>query len=75
MKPISRLFVLAALSMAIVIPSVAVPLQDPTVYGTKTGKKYHRETCSSLRKSKIAMKLTEAKFKGLTACKKCKPAE
>ena len=31
-----------------------------TVYVTRTGKKYHRETCMHLRKSKIPMKLDDA---------------
>jgi hypothetical protein len=45
----------------------------PFVYITKTGKKYHREYCSSLRKSKIEIKLSEAKRRGYTPCSKCKP--
>lgn len=44
-----------------------------TVYITKTGKKYHREGCSSLSKSKISISLSDAKAKGYTACKNCKP--
>ncbi len=42
-----------------------------TVYITKTGKKYHKEYCSSLRKSKIAIDLNKAKQKGYTPCKLC----
>lgn len=41
------------------------------VYGTKTGKKYHRSWCRSLAKSKIRMTLTQAKAKKLTPCKIC----
>ncbi len=44
-----------------------------TVYGTKTGEKYHRESCSSLRRSKIPMTLDEATAKGLEPCKNCDP--
>lgn len=53
---------------------MAVPvMQDPTVYKTRTGDKYHRDGCRYLRKSKIAIKLSEAKRDGLIACKVCKP--
>jgi hypothetical protein len=62
------------LAPALLLVAIASAAQsDPTVYGTKTGEKYHLEKCSSLRKSKIAMKLSEAKAKGLGACKRCKP--
>ena len=46
---------------------------DPYVYITKTGKKYHREDCSYLRKSKIKTKLSEAKRRGYKACSRCNP--
>lgn len=42
-----------------------------TVYVTKTGKKYHNDGCSSLKKSKIAMSLSEAEAEGCTPCKNC----
>jgi len=44
-----------------------------TVYITKTGKKYHRLGCRYLRKSCIPISLTEAKRRGYTPCKVCKP--
>ena len=47
--------------------------EDPIVYITKTGKKYHKGSCSSLRYSKIKIRLSEAKRKGYKACLKCKP--
>ena len=50
--------------------------EDPaklTVYVTKTGQKYHREGCSSLRRSKIAVSFKEAVERGLGACKICTP--
>lgn len=40
-----------------------------TVYVTKTGKKYHNDGCSSLKKSKIAISLSEAEAEGYTPCK------
>ena len=49
-----------------------VALSDnSTVYVTKTGKKYHRDGCSSLSKSKIAITYAEAVAKGYTPCKSC----
>jgi endonuclease YncB( thermonuclease family) len=43
-----------------------------TVYVTRTGAKYHRGTCSYLRKSRIAMKLDEAKRR-YSPCSRCRP--
>jgi hypothetical protein len=44
-----------------------------TVYVTKSGKKFHREDCSSLSKSKIPMLFEDACAKNYTPCEKCKP--
>ncbi len=44
-----------------------------TVYITKTGECYHRGTCSSLRKSKIAISKSNAIASGYRACKNCNP--
>lgn len=49
--------------------------QDITVYGTRTGKKYHLDGCRSLGKSKIPMTLSDAKAKGLTPCSICNPPQ
>lgn len=46
---------------------------DTTVYITNTGEKYHLSGCSSLRKSKIPISLSEAKAQGYEPCKKCHP--
>ena len=46
--------------------------QAQTVYVTKTGGKYHRDSCRYVRKTKIAIDLSKA-HKGYTACKVCKP--
>jgi len=44
-----------------------------TVYITKTGKKYHQGSCSSLAKSKIPISLKEACDKGYEPCSRCNP--
>lgn len=44
-----------------------------TVYITNTGKSYHRGSCSSLRKSKIAISKSKAISQGYKACKRCHP--
>ena len=41
------------------------------VYVTKTGEKYHKPSCSYLRKSKIQMNLSDAKAQGYTPCSRC----
>lgn len=46
---------------------------DTIVYITKTGTKYHNESCSYLSSSKIAITLEEAKSKGYTPCSRCNP--
>ena len=58
-----------------VAPAPQENKDDPIVYITKSGKKYHRGDCGYLRKSKIPIKLSEAKKKGYGACKGCKPPE
>jgi hypothetical protein len=42
-----------------------------TVFITRTGKRYHRDGCSSLSKSRIPVTLTEAAERGLTPCSRC----
>lgn len=44
-----------------------------TVYITKTGSKYHRAGCQYLRQSCIPITLAQAKARGYTPCKVCKP--
>ncbi len=44
-----------------------------TVYITRTGSKYHRASCSYLRKSKTAITREEAIVRGYEPCKRCKP--
>ena len=45
---------------------------ESTVYITRTGKKYHRGSCSYLRYSKIPLSLVEAK-RGYSPCSVCDP--
>lgn len=49
-------------------------LEDVTVYVTRTGKKYHLGSCSSLRRSKIAISLSDAKQR-YGACSRCSPPQ
>jgi competence protein ComEC len=50
-------------------------MDDPFVYITKTGKKYHNRNCSYLKLSKNIekIKLREAKVRGFKPCSRCKP--
>lgn len=52
--------------------SASVITDSYTVYVTKTGSKYHRAGCSYLRKSSMAMDLSEAR-KYYTPCSRCNP--
>ena len=49
--------------------------QQTIVYVTRTGEKYHRENCPTLKKSTgiVSMTRTEAESRGLGACKDCRP--
>ena len=44
-----------------------------TVYITKTGSKYHRAGCVSLRRSSIEIDRDQAIARGYDACKICRP--
>jgi hypothetical protein len=46
---------------------------ERTVYITRTGEKYHRGTCHHLRRSKFAIKLSDAIAQGYEPCKVCRP--
>lgn len=46
--------------------------QQPTVYITETGTKYHQSWCSYL-KSSIPVYLSTAKESGYTPCSRCNP--
>ena len=47
---------------------------SPIVYRTKTGEKYHRESCIHL-KSKIETTVDEALSMGLEPCSVCQPPQ
>lgn len=47
--------------------------KEVTVYTTRTGDKYHRSGCSSLRKSRNPTTLSEAQSMGYDPCGRCKP--
>ncbi|MDN6196216.1 MAG: MBL fold metallo-hydrolase [Atopostipes suicloacalis] len=49
--------------------------QEIEVYRTDTGSKYHRGDCYTLKDTKVAIPLNEAKEEGLIACSICEPAE
>lgn len=81
MKSIVSLFLLFC-SLLMVSPSQEVFAQnqaqkeqkkETTVYITKTGAKYHRGSCSYLRKSKIAISKKDAIANGYDACSRCTP--
>jgi len=60
-------------STAVIAP--ATNDRSETVYITDTGKKYHTASCRTLKKSKHAISLKDAKAKGYTACGICHPPE
>ncbi len=55
-------------------PAIEEP-KEVIVYVTKTGEKYHRDGCQYLRKSQIAISLSNAKLQGYTPCSKCGPPQ
>lgn len=54
-------------------PAPQAQKQDTTVYITRTGKKYHRDGCRYLSKSKIPISLSDAKSAGYDPCSVCDP--
>ena len=56
-------------------PAEPDPPEDVTVYITRTGKKYHRDGCSSLRRSKIPISLAAAMQRNYGPCSRCSPPE
>ena len=66
----SRRLILAA--VLFVVGVSAALAQAEKVYVTRTGQKYHRDSCSSLRSSKIEMPLAGAATR-YEACRICRP--
>ncbi len=54
---------------------VAYENKSDIVYITRTGKKYHKEGCGSLRRSKIPIFLYEACKRRYAPCSRCDPSE
>lgn len=50
-------------------------VESQTVYVTKTGEKYHTDSCRYLKYSKIEIELDDAKNLGYEACLVCKPGD
>ena len=63
------------LGALVLIAGLVCAAADPTVYLTKTGKKYHRDGCQYLSKSRIEKSLGDAVAAGYTACKRCRPPQ
>jgi len=63
-------------SLATAEASNPVPEGDATVDATRTGRRYHRDGCSALARSRVPMTVNAARAAGLTPCLLCfGPAE
>lgn len=71
MKRLCIALVSALLCISMIAPVHVMAAGNDVVYITNTGKKYHAANCSSLRKSKHAITLANAKASGYTPCSKC----
>lgn len=71
MKRLCIALVSALLCISMIAPVTVMAAENDVVYITNTGKKYHAANCSSLRKSKHAITLANAKASGYTPCSKC----
>ena len=71
MKKLCIALVSALLCISMITPVTVMAAENDVVYITNTGKKYHAANCSSLRKSKHAITLANAKASGYTPCSKC----
>jgi endonuclease G len=56
-----------------IVATVFAASADTVVYITKTGEKYHRDSCQYLRRSKIETTLGAAVSLGYDPCSRCKP--
>lgn len=76
LKKVICIFILLLISMQFSLFVVSVHAADngdTIVYITRTGEKYHRNGCSYLSKSKIAVTLSDAVSRGYTPCSRCAP--
>lgn len=65
---------LIRLFLILFIASISLNADDNRiVYLSQTGVKYHIKTCRTLKKKPIPVTLKEAKRRGYTACKVCRP--
>lgn len=71
MKRLCIALVSALLCISMITPVTVIAAENDVVYITNTGKKYHAANCSSLKKSKHAITLANAKASGYTPCSKC----
>jgi len=55
------------------VKSIVCKKVSNTVYIGKTGTKYHKASCSTLKGKGTAISLSKAKSQGRSACKVCKP--
>lgn len=55
--------------------AVANDADDPIVYITRTGHKYHLAGCEYLKRSCIPIRLSVAKAEGYTPCSICDPPD
>ena len=75
MRRIKHLFLSISLALVMVSTPIAGDVfqitasAEATVYVTPTGEKYHKKKCG--RGTYTKEKLSKAKDRGLTACKKC----
>ena len=61
------------LLLAVLIVFLAKTADAQVVYITKTGTKYHEETCRYLSHSKYPVSLVNAKERSYEPCKVCRP--
>lgn len=72
---VNRIKLRSLILLLVFFACVASDAQAQTVFITKTGTKYHKESCRYLRYSKVAITLKKAKDRGYQACKVCKPPQ
>ena len=75
-KRVIHALVFVALCVAVIVAltfifNVAFKHDEPLVYITRTGHKYHNESCAYLWASAIPIGKDEAVKKGYTACSQC----